>query len=70
MQIRAKLGFDWNRVKWGKPDELPAEFCSYCGKQFPPKDERAAGFIPVIFWNKSGHAAEFCTDCQKEWFGI
>lgn len=31
---------------------------------------RVDAFMPLILWKKDGSAAEFCDECQKQWFGI
>lgn len=66
--LQPKEGFDWRKVQWGKPDEPRTQTCSYCGRPFP--EDETANFIPLIIWKQDGHAAEFCEECQREWFGM
>lgn len=69
MKLTPKAGFDWSRVKWGGAEERRTQCCSYCAKPFPDEDDDG-DFVPLILWKKDGSAAEFCDDCQTEWFGI
>jgi uncharacterized protein with PIN domain len=69
--LKPKPGFDWSRVNWGGPDQRRTDRCSYCDKLFPdPYDDDVEDFVPLIMWNKDGWAAEFCEDCQREWWGL
>ncbi len=67
--ISPKPGFDWNLVQWGGPNEPRTEHCSYCGNPLPDDDEDH-GFMPLILWNSEGWCAEFCDDCQAQWWGV
>jgi hypothetical protein len=61
-------GFDWHKVKWGAPNARRTTRCSYCGTPFP--DEEDDDFVPLIMWNSAGWCAEFCEDCQRQWWGL
>ena len=61
--LRPLPGFNWMLVKWGGPDELVDENCSYCDQPIG-EDE-----VPLMIW-KDGWAAQFCTHCQEVWFGF
>jgi hypothetical protein len=61
--LTPRLGFLWCNVKWGGPNDHRTEVCSYCRK--PMGDD-----FPLILSSGSGHAAEFCEACQREWFGV
>jgi hypothetical protein len=26
--------------------------------------------VPLIMWQDDGHAAQFCEECQRQWWGI
>lgn len=61
--------FDWSRVNWGAPNQSRTDRCSYCDKPFPdPYDD--SDFVPLILWDAKGWCAEFCDDCQSEWWGL
>lgn len=71
LKMRAKFlktapGFDWSRVVWGGPNDERTQHCSYCGEPFPDDDN----FMPLILWKHEGSAAEFCEQCQRDWFGL
>ena len=66
--LAPKAGFDWLKVKWGKPDARRTNNCSYCGARFPDDDDD--GFVPLILWSKRGDCAEFCEECQRKWWGL
>jgi hypothetical protein len=38
--------------------------CSYCSAAIG-KDE-----VPLIMWKNDGHAAQFCDDCMRKWWGL
>ena len=57
-------GFNWMAVSWGGPDEPRTETCSYCDVEL-----RGDG-LPLVLWNAEGWCAEFCTDCQRRWWGL
>jgi len=57
--IEARIGFDWERVRWG----VPADSCGYCGAAIP---ETAIPLVCV----RAHHAAVFCHTCMAEWFGF
>lgn len=63
-QIKPREGFDWDRVTWGKPDDLVSDACSYCGADIP---EEA---VPLILSTDDGHAARFCEGCMRKWWGM
>lgn len=62
--LTPKPGFDWNMVSWGGPDETPTDSCSYCDDDIPEYCE------PLMMWNRSGWAAQFCDHCATTWFGL
>lgn len=64
--LKAKPGFDWNLVKWGGPKHYRRRNCSYCGKLFSEQDDADS----LMLWKDNGAAAEFCEQCQRDWFGI
>jgi hypothetical protein len=63
-KIKPAEGFDWDRVTWGKPDEMPSEFCSYCSTEIPEDS------VPLTLFTDDGHAARFCDNCQRRWWGM
>ena len=62
--ISPRPGFDWAKVKWGGPDQVRTEHCSYCG------DELDEDSVPLILWNEAGWCAEFCDRCMVTWWGF
>lgn len=64
MELTPRNGFDWNRVVWGKPDSVVSAVCSYCFTAIGEDD------IPLRCWKKDGHAAQFCDDCQRKYWGL
>lgn len=70
VELKPKPGFDWSRVNWGGPEDVRTRQCSYCAKPFPDEEDEENDFVPLILWKQDGSAAEFCEDCQREWFGI
>jgi hypothetical protein len=62
--LRPAAGFNWMQIAWGAPDQVRTAFCSYCDQ---PLDEDACN---LILWREDGWAAEFCTDCQRRWWGL
>lgn len=69
MELRAKPGFDWSRVIWGGPQDRRTEHCSYCGARLSPAPDEDDS-IPLMLWKQDGSCAEFCEDCQRNWFGM
>ncbi|HSN21679.1 MAG TPA: hypothetical protein VLS49_13435 [Usitatibacter sp.] len=63
--LSPRAGFDWLLIRWGGPEELRTEVCSYvpCGKPLG-EDE-----IPLSLFRDDGSVAEFCEDCQRKWWG-
>ena len=59
-----KAGFVWMKIQWDAPDEIRTSFCSYCDR---PLDEDS---VPLIIWREDGWCAEFCDDCERDWFGF
>lgn len=68
MLITPKEGFDWSRVNWGGPEQRRTRCCSYCAKPFPGREEDPYALLAL--YAKDGSCAEFCDDCQREWFGV
>jgi hypothetical protein len=62
--LQPRKGFDWNHVSWGRPDSPMSALCSYCSAAIG-KDE-----VPLIMWKGDGHAAQFCDDCMRKWWGM
>jgi hypothetical protein len=62
MRLEPKPGFDWKKVAWGRPDSIVSALCSYCSA--------AIDDFPLAMWSTDGHAAQFCTQCQREWWGL
>lgn len=63
-QMQPLAGFDWHHVEWAAPEAPQPTQCSYCAH---PLDEDE---MPLILWTEDGHAAHFCTDCQRMWWGL
>ena len=63
-QIRPLTGFDWQRVLWERPHEMPAPECSYCGLTIGEDD------IPLMMFRYDGSACRFCNPCARRWFGL
>lgn len=57
-----RAGFDWKRVRWGKPYEHVTRTCSYCNAKL--------GLSPLRLFSPTGQGAAFCRACQKDWWGI
>jgi len=67
--LRPLPGFNWMQVSWGAPDEVRTVRCSYCDSPLgDPEDEDRD--IPLILWNEADWCAEFCTACQRRWWGF
>jgi hypothetical protein len=65
MKLEPKAGFDWDRVTWGRPDSPVSALCSYCSASIDEDD------VPLRMWAyKAGHAAQFCRQCQRRWWGM
>lgn len=64
MNLEPKRGFDWGKVTWGRPDSPVSALCSYCSASISEDD------MPLRVWKEDGHAAQFCDDCQRRWFGL
>lgn len=64
LQLEPKLGFQWSKVTWGRPDSPVSALCSYCSAVIP---EDA---IPLRVWKGDGHAAQFCDSCQRLYWGL
>jgi hypothetical protein len=62
-KLKAKPGFDWGRVAWGRPDSPVRPLCAYCHAAI---DEEA---VPLMMWKPDGSMAQFCDDCIETWFG-
>jgi hypothetical protein len=62
--MQPRKGFDWNHVSWGKPDSPRSALCSYCSAAIGEDD------VPLIMWSNNGHAAQFCDDCMRKWWGM
>jgi hypothetical protein len=65
--LAPKAGFDWSKVKWGGPDDRRTTICSYCGAPFSEEDDSD---VPLTLWTKAGDCAEFCEECQRQWWGM
>ena len=63
VRFRAKPGFDWAKLTWGRPDSVPSALCSYCSGVIPDDS------VPLIMWKADGSAVRFCEKCIKRWFG-
>ena len=66
--LRAADGFNWMAVSWGGPDEQRTLTCSYCDADL--RGDQLDGGLPLVLWNEQGWCAEFCTDCQRRWWGL
>jgi hypothetical protein len=63
--LQPRPGFDWWRVKWGGPDDLVSEVCSYCGELLDDDG------VPLRLWSEdSGLSAVFCDACMSTWWGL
>jgi hypothetical protein len=62
--ISPKPGFDWLLVKWGGPDQVVADDCSYCDAPIGEDD------VPLRMWNSEDWTAQFCDRCMEKWFGM
>jgi hypothetical protein len=62
--LEPKAGFEWRKVIWGRPDSPRSVLCSYCCATIPDED------VPLILWSAKGHAAQFCKQCRKTWWGF
>lgn len=62
--LKPKKGFDWSHVTWGRPDSPRSVLCSYCSATIPEES------VPLIMWNAESYAAQFCTACQRRWWGL
>lgn len=67
MKLKPKAGFDWKRVTWGRPDSVVSALCSYCSAALPEIGDNEG---PLMMWTNDGHAAKFCADCQRRWWGM
>lgn len=63
-RLRPRPGFNPLLIRWGGPDELVDENCSYCDQPIG-EDE-----MPLRMWNDKGWAAALCEHCQALWFGM
>jgi hypothetical protein len=63
-RIQPRLGFDWGRVTWGRPDSPRSALCSYCHAAIGIDD------VPLIMWTPDGNTAQFCDRCQVDWWGF
>lgn len=61
MKLGFKPGFDATRLKWGAPDEPPADDCSYCGAELPEDG------VPLMMWSDPGACAQLCDACVDAW---
>ena len=64
MTLQPRPGFLWCNVRWGAPDDLVSDKCSYCGA---PLDEDG---VPFRCWDDEGWACVFCETCMQEWWGF
>lgn len=62
--LRPAFGFDWLAVSWAGPDEPCSENCSLCEAEIKDDD------VPLMMWNEEGWCAQFCTGCQRRWWGM
>jgi hypothetical protein len=61
-EFKPRVGFDWSKVTWGRPDSVPTVLCSYCSASLNEDD------VPLILWNAQGFSARFCEKCMAtEW---
>ncbi len=65
MVLQPRPGFNWMAVSWGAPDEPRSETCCYCDALLPEE-----GDVPLILFRDGGWCAEFCTHCQRTWWGM
>ena len=64
MTLKPKDGFDWSKVNWSAPDAPVSSVCSYCAAEI---DEKT---VPLRMWGNRGEAAQFCDNCQHQWWGM
>lgn len=62
--LRDADSFNCMAVSWSGPDETRTLTCSYCDA------ELRDGGLPLVLWNEDGWCAEFCTECQRRWWGL
>lgn len=69
MQLQPTAEFNWQKVSWGGPNEVPTVTCSYCEAPLP--DDCDPDYdIPLILWNEDGWCAQFCIECQRRYWGV
>jgi hypothetical protein len=62
--FQPRPGFDWNRVARGRADSPVRALCSYCHGRISDDD------VPLMLWKRDGSMAQFCDQCQREWWGV
>ena len=62
--LKAKAGFEWKKLTWGRPDSVPSVLCSYCSASIGEDD------VPLILSNSKGWTVRFCDACMQKWFGF
>lgn len=66
-ELKPAAGFEWRRVVWGGPRDRVSDTCSYCAREL---DEDRRDYIALRLWSDAGHAAVFCDDCMRQWWGM
>lgn len=64
MTLTPKPGFDPLLIRWGAPDEVVDDKCSYCDAAIDDDD------VPLRIWNDAGWGAVFCDHCMVKWWGF